>query len=115
MIYREYIEQTDRKQVEKLCDKYGLPFPHNSNLRVAVSESGEIKGLLGTQIRIYLEPLIAENPICGMKLYEEAIEVIKKIGANTVRCVCNTERKGLYERIGFFQIEQNKVQMQKEI
>lgn len=115
MIYREYIEQTDYEQVKALCDKHGLPFPHNTTLRVAVNESGKIEGLLGTQIRVFIEPLISENPIAAVRLYEQAVQVIKKIGANSIRCICNSEKKGLYEKVGFNQIENNKILMQKEI
>lgn len=115
MVYRQYNKETDYDQVMELCMKNKIMFPHEGSLNVAVDNNGIIKGILGVKLNIYLEPLISENPMAAVKLFTYAIKAIKDLGAKQVRLLCSSTKKELYKKVGFYQIEDGKIIMEKEI
>lgn len=114
MIYRNYIPE-DKDQVKALCDQHGIDLPERSMLFVAEDDNGKIAGFSGIRGEIFLEPLISNNPIAAVKLFEKTIKHFRDSGVNRVRCICKPERKELFEKVGFRQIEEDKILMEKEV
>lgn len=114
MIYRNYIAE-DKEQVLALCNKYGIDVPQKSMLFVAEDDQGKIKGIIGVRGEVFIEPLISDNPISAVKLYKEVIKYLKYGNVSRVRCICKEKFIKTYRKVGFEQIEKEKVIMEKEL
>jgi len=69
MIKTRLYKADDYKKVDKLCEKYDMPFPGNNQfLIVAEDDEGKIVALCGLKQQWKIEPLIAENPFSANNL-----------------------------------------------
>ena len=114
MIYRNYIAE-DKKQIKELCEKYDIGLPERSMLFVAEDDNDKIVGFIGIKGEVFIEPLISENPVSAVKLFEKAIKHFKNSGIKTIRCICKKEFAETYKKAGFYQVEEEKILMEKEI
>jgi len=115
MNYRFYLPE-DYKQIERLCDKYKIKVPKKSTVYVAVNDdNNKICGFIGIKGDVFIEPLISENSLVTINLFNKAIRHLKNRDIRNIRCVCSKEKVKLFEKIGFKEIEQNKIIMEKEL
>jgi len=112
LIYRNAIPE-DYEQISKLCCKNDIAFPRNSHVIVA-EHSGVIVGLVGVKTEVFIEPLISENPIAAVKLFDRIEAAVKLSGAKRVRCLTDLSHEDLFTKAGFITIENSKILMQKE-
>lgn len=113
MNYRLY-EARDKQQVEKLCKKHNIDLPVDSVIYVAENE-GNVVGIAGIMVEGWIEPLISENPVSSVKLYERTIKELKLLGFRRVRIICDQKFEKLYNKVGFKKIGTGKILMEKEL
>jgi len=51
-----------------------------------------------------IEPMVSENPIVAVKLWNYVEEKIKKGGIKVVRCFADTKKEKTYKKVGFYRI-----------
>ena len=112
LIYRNAIPE-DYEQIRELCCKNDIAFPRNSHVIVA-EHGGVIVGLAGVKTEVFIEPLISENPIAAVKLFDRIEAAVKLSGAKRVRCIASLENEDRFVKVGFTTVENNKIIMQKE-
>lgn len=114
MMYRNYIAE-DKDEVIALCNKHGIDVPENSMLFVAEDENDKVVGICGIRAEFFIEPLISENPISAVKLFNKTIKHLQNSQIKRVRCICKEKFARTYEKVGFEQIEKHKIIMEKEL
>jgi hypothetical protein len=115
---RLYNHKEDFQGVREYCIYHGIAFPNrNSILIVSLNDQGKINGLVGLETKIYVEPLIADNPILANNLGRmiEGIiinEGIKIISASVPRE--NVKHIKQLEKDGFEITENNHIILEKK-
>jgi N-acetylglutamate synthase-like GNAT family acetyltransferase len=110
--------QNDVQGIQELCDKYGIAFPHRNEITFVAEHEGKIIGICGIQKRIFIEPLIAENPIAGLKLSNMVEGVLRFNGVKDVFGIVddiNEKHKGHLVKEGFGVIGENQTLFHKEL
>ena len=94
----------DFEQVKSLAEKHGLNLPSDSKIIVAESNTGKIEGFVALRSVLMIEPMVSENPIVAVKLWNYVEEKIKKGGIKVVRCFADTKKEKTYKKVGFYRI-----------
>lgn len=115
MNYRPYKED-DFEALRQYCAYAGISLPDSgSHLYIALDDKNNITGIIGVKQEIFIEPLIADNPLIGNKLYEDILRNLRISGFKKVRCICNPKFEKLFGKKGFKKIEESKIIMEKEV
>jgi len=103
MRIRDY-KKEDYEQVKTLAVKHGLNLPSDSKIIVAESYSGKIEGFVSVRNVLFIEPIVSDNPIMAVKLWNYVEEKIKKGGIKVVRCFADSKKEKTYKKVGFYRI-----------
>jgi len=113
MRIRQY-QANDIEQCFKLGVKYNINLPNDGSVMVAQDDSGNVKAFMIVRPIIIIEPFISENPLAGKKLFESFIEALKLTSPyKMIRANIDPENKQLLEKLGFDQVFEDKIQMEK--
>lgn len=114
---RLYNHETDFEKVKDYCSKHNIAFPsRNSTLIVSFNDQGNVNGLVGMKTEVYVEPLIADNPILANNLGRMIEGVILQAGIRIVKASVPSENKkhiAQLEKEGFEITEINHTIMEK--
>lgn len=111
MIYRDF-EENDTQQIKDLCGKHKIGEPKLAHIIVA-EEGKRIVGFIALKNVVFIEPMISENPIASKKLFVLAERVLEENKIRTVRCFCKINKKKLYSKVGFQQVFEDQIIMEK--
>lgn len=117
VVYRNYLPE-DFEKIKAMCGQFNINVPMDAMVYVAVEDGGEeekLFGMIGIKGNIFIEPLIATNPLVGRTLFNKALDSLIMRGLKTVRCICNKDKAKVFEKAGFKQIESDKIIMEKEL
>lgn len=114
MKIREY-ENGDFEKVQQLANNHNIKLPETGLLYVAEDDFGEINNLIFIRNIHMVEPLIAESPFAGYKLYKKILEILSSKNVKILRAFANTKNVETYEKFGFKEVFKNFVIMEKEI
>lgn len=103
MIIREYISK-DRERIAELTEKYGLSVPKDSKIIVAENSKGVVEGFVSVRPVLFIEPMISENPIIAVKLWNYVEEKMKEGGIKIIRCFAPQDKLKTYKKLGFYRI-----------
>ena len=114
MRYR-WFEEKDGESIKFLCDKNQIALPHPESSILVAEDEGQIEGFAGLVNLTFLEPLISDNPIAAVKLFDliQGILINQKI--KNLYCYCDPDKRELFEKAGFSVFQENKILMKKEI
>ena len=114
MRYR-WMEIKDGESIKFLCDKNQIALPHPESSILVAEDEGEIEGFAGLVNLTFLEPLISDNPLVAVKLFDliQGILINQKI--KSLYCYCSDDKVELFKKAGFEIFQEKKVLMRKEI
>lgn len=115
--YKLTADLADRVKV--YCESRGISFPVDAEvIFVAVSDSGEVVGVVGVK-RIYqIEPLLFDIPTVGLVLGEKALGVLSFAGQNEAVAITKDSNGAwidIMERYGFVVTDRNMTILKKEL
>lgn len=115
---RSYIHKTDFKAVKNYCSKHDIAFPvRNEVLIVSFNDQGEINGLVGLKPVVFVEPLIADNPILANNLGRMVEGIIIQQGITVISASVpreNVKHIAQLEKDGFVIVENNHIKLEKK-
>ena len=116
--FRKYLPK-DLEQVKELADIHCLKIPVEGFCLVAVDENDVVEGFTIIRNVPMIEPFICTNPLIAFKLYEQIIdmipELISSVSGIPIRCNIQKHDKILLEKLGFEQVFEDQIQMEKII
>lgn len=114
---RLYNHKEDYEGVKNYCSKHGIAFPdRNSILIVSLNDQGEVNGLVGLKEEVYVEPLMADNPILANKLGRMVEGIIIQQGIKIIKASVpreNVKHINQLEKEGFVIIDNNHTILEK--
>ena len=115
MKYRSFQEK-DFEDIKLLCEKNNIDLPYrNSFVIIAENENGQIVGFGSIANLAFIEPLISDNPVVAVNLYNQLLGVAMNQGIKEIFCYCNEKREELYNKAGFEKSQAEKILMRKEL
>jgi hypothetical protein len=113
---RKY-EPSDSAQIEELSKIHSLRIPAEGFCLVAVDENNVVEGFTIIRYVPMIEPFVCTNPLIAKKLYDGILAMVpKSIYGNSVvpvRCNIQEHDRELLEKLGFEQIFEGQIQMEK--
>ncbi len=107
-------QKKDMEQVRALSEKYNLNLPGDGVLMVAENE-GKIWGYTILRPLVMIEPFVSESITASKRLYEVIHQMLEIENAHILRCNIKKENKNLLSKLGFTQVFENLIQMEKII
>ena len=115
MKYRSFQEK-DFDDIKLLCEKNNIDLPHrNSFVIVAENNNGQIVGFGSIANLAFIEPLISDNPVVAVNLYNQLLGVAMNQGIKELYCYCNEEREEVFNKVGFEKFQAEKLILRKEL
>lgn len=123
---RLYKHETDFQAVKNYCYKHNIAFPdRNLTLIVSIETIREglepdkfvVNGLVGLKSEVYVEPLIADNPILANNLGRMIEGIVIQTG---IAVICasvpreNVKHINQLEKDGFVIIDDNHIKLEKK-
>jgi hypothetical protein len=114
---RRYSHEEDYQAVKNYCYKHGIAFPdRNSILLVSFNDGGLVNGLVGLKPVIFVEPLVADNPILANNLGRMVEGIIIQQGIKVISASVpreNVKHIAQLEKEGFVIIDNNHTILEK--
>ena len=111
-----FYKPEDEEAVKEFSVRHKISFDLGNRIIVLVEDDEKnIKGVGAIRSVAFIEPLISEHPIATYKVYDTLMQLLKKLNQPIVRCITGVENKRLFEKIGFEEVFQDQIIMEKNI
>lgn len=114
--YKVAKTEEDYDKVFDLCKEADLNSPEGVVLMAVNTETGELVGLLGISLDVYIEPMISRNPVIANNLFYMAVGM-QTGRTDKIHCVLDEGNSliEMYEKKLGFKVRGTKVIMRKEL
>ena len=99
MKYRSFKEE-DFNDIKFLCDKNKIDLPHRNSFVIVAEDNGKIVGFGSIANLAFIEPLISDNPVVAVNLYNQLLGVAMNQGIKELYCYCDQEREEVFNKVG---------------
>ncbi len=113
MIIRNYIPEKDGDEVRELADKHKLNVPIDSKIIVAESNTGKIEGFVSIRPVMFIEPMVSDNPITAVKLWNYVEKKMKDGGIKVIRCFAEPKHEKTYKKLKFYRVFKKMLALEK--
>lgn len=116
MKIREF-KTEDLEQLVGLAQQHNLLLPPDGMVNVAEDNEGNAVGMMLVRMVPMIEPFICTNPLIGKKLFDTTIQQLARTDGyrGVIRCNANKKDVELYKKLGFYEVFNNCVIMEKGI
>lgn len=105
----------DMPELKDMALKYEIDFPEDARILIAENDEGEIKAFAALRPMVQITPFISENPLIGKKLFDHMQDYLQSFHYPMVQCFTDPENKDLFTKLGFQQVFDDKIIMEKII
>ena len=105
----------DAEKCIAFAKEHELTIPENALVLFAEDDEGKVKGVIALKTVIMVEPLIGDNSMVANNLWRMAHGIALSKGADVVRANTEPKNKELYKKVGFEQIFEGQIIMEKEL
>jgi len=112
MEIRDYID-ADFEEIQLLAKKYEINIPSDGKIIVVVNDEGIILAFSCIRLIPFVEPMIGESPVASVKLWNYLDEKLREGNMKVLRCYTDQKNKELFEKVGFKQVFNDKITMEK--
>ena len=113
MNYKIMITVEEAEKCIAFAKEHELTIPENALVLFAEDDESKVKGVIALKTVIMIEPLISDNSMVSNNLWRMAHGIALSKGVDIVRANTEPKNKGLYEKVGFKQILEGQIIMEK--
>ena len=112
MKYKILETEEEVKQVIALCEKHKINAPTSGIVIIAI-EDHKVVGIIGIKKVAMIEPLISENPLVALGLYERAEGIMLEKGEKVARGYTSVANEKLFNKFGYKEVFQDEIILEK--
>jgi len=103
----------DRVAIDSYCTKFNIQTPSGLTF-ISTNETGIIDGVICAELRMVVEPMIADNPTIARRLYDTLLGAVMAQGVPKLYLQPSDDKLvAEAERLGFVIIDKGIIQLRK--